>query len=96
MKRYIKSAVAGIYDPSHSSAGDDVRFDIARDPRTRPETLTEIAVWDTNPCILEKVAENPNTPAEVLFNLARGTNPHRDYWVVAAAMKNLEARGYLS
>ena len=95
MKRYIKSAVAGIYDPSHSSAGDDVRFEIAEDPRTRPETLAELAVWDTNPCVLEKVAKNPNTPTEVLLNLIRGGNSHTDSWVAAAAVKNLEARGYL-
>ena len=95
MKRYIKSAVAGIYDPSHSLVGEDARFEVANDPRTRPETLAEIAAWDTNPCVLEKVAENPNTPTEVLLSLIRGGNSHTDSWVAAAAVKNLENRGYL-
>ena len=69
MKRYIRCAVKNISDESEHS-----RWRIAEDPRTRPETLREIAnnLSNRSPWgAYIAVTANPNTPTDVLEMLAR-------------------------
>ena len=78
MKRYIKSAVKDVSD-------DDVlaRINVAQ-TTTRPELLGQLS-WDYNPSVRESVAENYNTPEEVLQRLTSDSDP----WVANDARATL-------
>lgn len=69
MKRYIRSAVVNIKDES-----EETKWELARNPNLRPETLREIAdsLSERSPWgAYVAVIENPNTPVDVLENLMR-------------------------
>ena len=65
MKRYIKAAIANIFDED-----SEVKQSIAKDPRTPADVLAQLAN-DENCWVRSSVAENPNTPVDALMQLAR-------------------------
>ena len=80
MKQYIKSSVLNLSDMPF-----EARYDLARDRKTPPEYLAELAE-STERGVLDAVAQNPSTPPYVLVRLV---NRHRVTDFVVARNPNL-------
>ena len=66
MKRYIKSSIQPLSELDWKD-----RYDIAKDPNTSAEVLSEIFELDGDAMlVLNAIAHNPNTPAELVDRLA--------------------------
>ncbi|KKM20374.1 hypothetical protein LCGC14_1646060 [marine sediment metagenome] len=75
------------------SLSNEKKITIACDPNTSPETLTALSVKDPNgDChswyVRCAVAENPNTPVEVLTKMASTNNPDWDEDIAWAVKEN--------
>lgn len=66
MKRYIKSAIS---EPNQ--ADYDTLLTMLDDPKLRPSVLSDM--YDKYPNMHFRIAKHPNTPADVLYNIAKYT-----------------------